>query len=220
LSSEDPKLWITFLIDQIQQLGWLSPFVLAIAHILCVAGCFPGSVMFEWAAGLVFGVSLGFILILISKSIGGGLGFLLGRNFFRKWVQEKLVDSPKLQKIFSLIGKDGWKIALFLRISPLPSWLNTYGLALTPISFKDFMIATILGSIPMIMQNVYVGSIVQNLSDPKPHGWLNIIAIGFMILSTIAFSRYLYNNYFEKILNEKKELSNNSNCQIETSPDQ
>lgn len=34
------------------------------------------------------------------------------------------------------MGKDTFKLAIMLRLSPVPSWVNNYGLSLTPISLR------------------------------------------------------------------------------------
>lgn len=41
------------------------------------------------------------------------------------------------------ISKEGFKFAVLLRLSPLPSWINTYGLALTNIPFPSYVAATL-----------------------------------------------------------------------------
>jgi hypothetical protein len=55
-------------------------------------------------------------LVFLSKSIGGGIGFLLGRYFFREWIEEKLKSYPQLQRLSGLIKDDGmclWFTLLF-----------------------------------------------------------------------------------------------------------
>lgn len=47
------------------------------------------------------------MLIIVSKSLGGGLGFLLGRSIFREWVVQKLKPYESLQQTFAMIGEDG-----------------------------------------------------------------------------------------------------------------
>ena len=80
------------------------------------------------------------------------IGFYLARNYFSEWVNEKVKKRGGMtQNIYTQINKNGFKAALMLRISPLPSWFCTYALAITTIELSDFAMATAVGSLPMIM---------------------------------------------------------------------
>lgn len=39
--------------------GWAAPLVLVLLHILGVLVCFPATILFEWAAGFLFGLYAG-----------------------------------------------------------------------------------------------------------------------------------------------------------------
>lgn len=58
------------------------------------------------------------------------------------------------------VEKDGWKFVLLARFSPIPSYVINYALAATNVRFfKDFLFPTIIGCLPMILQNTSIGSL-------------------------------------------------------------
>ena len=54
-------------------------------HALAVALCFPATIVFEWGAGFTFGVWRGAAIVAASKTLGGLLGFALGRTLLHSW---------------------------------------------------------------------------------------------------------------------------------------
>lgn len=138
-----------------------AAFVLA--HSVAVALCFPGAMLFELVAGFSFGVWRAIVLVLLAKLLGGVVGFALGRTVFRAWATRVVASNAKWEALFASIGDDGFQFALLLRLSPLPSYVGTYGLSLTPIRYSDFLAATVVGSVPFIANNVLLGSMARSI---------------------------------------------------------
>lgn len=60
------------------------------------------------------------------------------------------------------VEKDGWKFVLLARFSPLPSYIINYALSATDVGFfRDFLLPTIVGCLPMILQNVSIVSLAD-----------------------------------------------------------
>jgi hypothetical protein len=58
------------------------------------------------------------------------------------------------------VERDGWKFVLLARFSPLPSYIINYVLSATDVGFfRDFLLPTIIGCLPMILQNVSIVSL-------------------------------------------------------------
>ena len=73
-----------------------------------------------------------------------------------EWVQKN--------KHFHLLSKgveqDGWRFVLLARFSPVPSYVINYALAATKVRFLvDFLLPSIIGCLPMILQNTSLGSL-------------------------------------------------------------
>ncbi|KAL0385249.1 UNVERIFIED_CONTAM: hypothetical protein Sradi_2919200 [Sesamum radiatum] len=87
---------------------------------------------------------------------------VIGRLVFRssgsaaQWVEKN--------KYFHVLSKgverDGWKFVLLARFSPVPSYVINYALAATNVGFLvDFLLPTVIGCLPMILQNTSIGSL-------------------------------------------------------------
>lgn len=58
------------------------------------------------------------------------------------------------------VERDGWRFVLLARFSPLPSYVINYALAATNVGFLvDFLLPTVGGCLPMILQNTSIGSL-------------------------------------------------------------
>lgn len=158
------KRQITQVIAWTQTLGHVAPLVMFLLHSTAVIICFPFTVLFELGAGLLFGVFYGTLLVLLSKTVGNAIGFLTARYFLRDWIWKKISHHEIVKRIYENVGKDSWKFVLFLRLSPAPSWACTYGLGVTSIPFIPFIVMSVFGSVPMIVHNVYLGSVVQSVA--------------------------------------------------------
>ncbi len=50
-----------------QNSGPLGLAIFLLSHILLIILCFPGTILFEWGAGLLFGLGGGFAMVLTAK---------------------------------------------------------------------------------------------------------------------------------------------------------
>eukprot|EP01114_Cavostelium_apophysatum_P008969 TRINITY_DN22038_c0_g1_i1.p1 TRINITY_DN22038_c0_g1~~TRINITY_DN22038_c0_g1_i1.p1 ORF type:complete len:314 (+),score=22.11 TRINITY_DN22038_c0_g1_i1:127-942(+) len=148
----------------IESAGPFGPLLMFLCHCIAVIICFPGTILFEISSGFLFGL-WGIALVTISKGVGGLIGFMLGKTLLHDFVKSKFAGDKRWESIYDHIGKEGWKFAVLLRLSPLPSWVNTYGLSTTSIGTLPFFFATIFGSLPMIFQNVYLGTLLGSLAN-------------------------------------------------------
>ncbi|KAF8400106.1 hypothetical protein HHK36_015981 [Tetracentron sinense] len=58
------------------------------------------------------------------------------------------------------VERDGWRFVLLARFSPIPSYVINYALAATKVGFlADFLLPTVIGCLPMILQNTSIGSL-------------------------------------------------------------
>ncbi|KAM0027100.1 putative SNARE associated golgi family protein [Helianthus debilis subsp. tardiflorus] len=141
--------------------NWAIPVYVAI-HTVSLALCLPYAVFFEAGASLLFGFFPALLCVFSAKVLGASLSFWIGRLIFRssssatRWAHEN--------KYFHVLSRgverDGWKFVLLARFSPIPSYIINYALAATNVRFfKDFLAPTILGCLPMILQNTSIGSL-------------------------------------------------------------
>ncbi|KDP23232.1 hypothetical protein JCGZ_23065 [Jatropha curcas] len=140
---------------------WAMPVYVGI-HTLSLALCLPYAVFFEAGASLLFGFLPAVLCVFSAKVLGASLSFWIGRLVFRssssamEWVQRN--------KYFHLlcrgVERDGWRFVLLARFSPMPSYVINYALAATKVGFiVDFLLPTVIGCLPMILQNTSIGSL-------------------------------------------------------------
>jgi uncharacterized membrane protein YdjX (TVP38/TMEM64 family) len=97
--------------------------------------------------------------VLLSATIAACISFFIGRTVLRGWASKITNEWPKWKAIDGAIAKQGFKVILLLRLSPLlPFALSNYLYGITSVDFASFFAATFLGFAPGTMGIVYAGS--------------------------------------------------------------
>ena len=110
------------------------------------------------SSGYLFGLFPGYLTVLVSATIAAAISFKIGRTFLRDWAQGIASTSPKWRAIDSAVSKEGFKVVLLLRLSPLlPFAISNYLYGLTSVDFFSFITATFLGFAPGTFGLVYAG---------------------------------------------------------------
>ncbi|MDX2229632.1 MAG: TVP38/TMEM64 family protein [Leptolyngbyaceae cyanobacterium bins.349] len=173
---------------------WFSPLgivgipVFVFAYLLATIFGLPNIVLI-----LVAGALFGFVNGLIAASIGDTLGaiacFLLGRTVARERVQKWIRKNPQFASLDHAVGKQGWKILLLTRLSPLvPSSVLNYGFSCTKVSFWQYCFFTWLGMLPVLAAYVYLGSFgVALIKGGLTPGKLLVQGVGLGLAIAAAF---------------------------------
>ncbi len=165
-------LWLLpvrqYIIDVLQWtdgLGVWGPVVVALFYVVACVFFLPGSLI-TLGAGFVFKLWIGLITVWIGANIGACAAFLVGRTLARDWVARKVSGNPKFAAIDEAVGREGFKIVLLLRLSPVfPFNLLNYALGVTKVPFGSYALATLIGMIPGSVMYVYLGSAARSLAD-------------------------------------------------------
>src|SRR6266404_4657171 len=189
--------WLTNALDWIRGLGALAPVAFIAIYIVACVAFLPGSIL-TIGAGVIFGVVRGSIYVSIAATLGATAAFLVGRYFARDWVARKLEGNAKFKAIDEAVGREGWKIVLLTRLSPVfPFNLLNYAYGLTRVTLRDYVFASWMGMIPGTILYVYIGSISGDLARAgtasgggarTPAGWA-LDAVGF--IATVAVVVYV-----------------------------
>lgn len=114
--------------EYLQSAGKQGLTLFALADILLIVCCQPGSFFLELFAGFVFGVSVGTALIFAAKMCAALVCYVLGNVFFADWVSALLAKNATFDKFKKEAGsRQGFKLIVGLRLSPIPSYLCSYG---------------------------------------------------------------------------------------------
>ena len=182
------------LISYVQSFGTLASiifFILVIIEVIAVP--IPGLILYV-AGGILFGAFIGGTIALVGNIIGSSLAFGIARYYRMKHLEKKVVK--KERKIFNkFLGKYGIYSMFLLRINPLTSSdIFSYLAGLTKMPFKQFIIGTALGLLPLVYIQAYIG---EDIIGQNP-----LLLYLFVILSIIYLVVFLY--FLYSIFRKKK----------------
>lgn len=197
-----PKL--QSLLVWIRELG--TPGIVAYFALYIVATLVGLATPLTMAGGVIYGV-VGAVAIVSPASVTAAtIAFLLGRFVLRGTIEKKVAANPKFAAIERAVGKNGFKIVALVRLSPVfPFTLLNYGLGLTPVKLRDYVLASWIGMLPGTLLYVYLGSTLGDIGAifaggakaPPPegatffqlHGKSILLAVG--LVATIVVTTYV-----------------------------
>ena len=178
--------------NYVQGFGKIGPLVYIIMFSLVPLTLFPDSVL-AIAGGLIFGLFKGYIYTTIGALIGGTISFYISRYWGREVV--KKLTKEKLDKVEEMINNRGFIIIFILRLIPLlPYDVISYGAGLTAVKYKDFLLATLFGTIPGILVFTNLGAQTVNIGSSSFY-----ISVALLILLFII-SIFFKNKFISKEL--------------------
>ncbi|MDP3886300.1 FAD-dependent oxidoreductase [Hydrogenophaga sp.] len=139
-------------------LGFFGLYVLATALSL------PGAVILTLAAGALFGLVGGTLIVSFASSLGATLAFLASRYLLRDSVQARFGD--RLKAINDGMAKDGALYLFTLRLIPVfPFFLVNLLMGLTPIRTGTYYWVSQLGMLAGTLVYVNAGTQLAQLSS-------------------------------------------------------
>lgn len=127
--------------DAQQGMIYFSSFYI-LAEILAI----PAVPILTASSGYLFGTVQGTATCLFSAAIAASISFVIGKTLLRGYVEKVLSESPKFQSIDRAIEKEGFKLMLLLRLSPLfPFALSNYLYGASSIKFLPYFLGTLFG---------------------------------------------------------------------------
>lgn len=145
-----------------------SPFLVALGflliYVLVTALSLPGAAVMTIAAGALFGLVWGTVIVSFASSIGATLAFLVSRHLLQETVQQRFGD--RLKAINEGIEKDGAFYLFTLRLVPLfPFFLINLLMGLTPIRAVTFYWISQLGMLAGTLVYVNAGTQIAQLDS-------------------------------------------------------
>ena len=200
-------LWIKqsgffeFALSVMHKMGvWAVPAFLSVYVLSCLF-FFPSLIMTS-AAGILFPVPLAIILSLAGTTIGSVSALLIGRYGLRDVIQKAAGQNPQFQKLDEAIRREGWKIAVLARLTPVfPFSVGNYLFGASSIPAWLYGLTAFFGTIPSASVYSFLGHLYGNVSDKHertPLEW-GLLAVG--IIATLILSAYMkrfFNHMFEE----------------------
>jgi uncharacterized membrane protein YdjX (TVP38/TMEM64 family) len=217
-SGFNPQIWLRNALQWIDNLGGMGALAFILLYIIATVAFLPGSIL-TLGAGVVFGVVMGSVYVFIGATIGATAAFLVGRYLARGWVAKKIAGNAKFKAIDASVGREGLKIVLLTRLSPVfPFNLLNYAYGVTGVSLKDYVLGS-LGMIPGTIMYVYIGSLAGNIAtiatDAQPGNqaiqWaMRIIGLIATVSVTLYITKIARQALDAEILqpSEEDEMSN------------
>jgi len=128
---------------------------IALSILVALSGVLPS--FFITAANILFfGFWYGTFISFLGEAIGAGIAFILYRRGFKKGVEKKLYQYPKLKRLVYAEGRTAFYGVFALRLIPfVPSGLITFAAAIGKILFIPFLVASSLGKLPALLMEAY-----------------------------------------------------------------
>jgi uncharacterized membrane protein YdjX (TVP38/TMEM64 family) len=182
-------------LDWLEGLGALAPVFFIVTYVLTTVLFVPGFIL-TLGAGILFGVVLGTATVSIAATLGATAAFIIGRYLAREWVEQKIQGRPKFAAVDKAVAREGWKIVLLTRLSPIfPFNLLNYAFGLTRVSLGGYFLASWIGMLPGTLMYVYIGSLIGNLAllgtDERSRTTLEWIFYGAGLLVAVAVTFYV-----------------------------
>lgn len=180
--------WLIQLQSSIKNLGLFAPVAYALLYVATTVLLIPGSLLTIGAAG-IFSFWTALAVVLVGANLGALGAFLLTRTFLRERVAVWAASNPKFAALDRAIGREGFKMVLLVRLSPVfPFALLNYLLGLTTVRTSSYVLANLIGMLPGTFLYVYIGATARDALSAGASGvgaWqLALRVVG--LLATIA----------------------------------
>ena len=101
----------------------------------------------------------------MAKNIAAVICFFIGRTVAADTCKRLLKNNKHFKALQKTNQSSGWQLVLAMRLSPMPSYVVSYGSSILNVPFSSYMRATLVASAPFVVQNVYMGSLLEKVED-------------------------------------------------------
>ncbi len=134
-------------------------------YVAVTALSIPGAAVMTLAAGAVFGLFEGTLLVSFASSIGATLAFLLARFLLRDWVERRFAWAT--EKINAGVRREGGYYLFSLRLVPLfPFFVINLVMGLTRLRTWTFYWVSQAGMLPGTLVYVNAGTQLGRIEQP------------------------------------------------------
>jgi len=157
-----------------------------IVYVIVTGVSLPGAAVMSLAAGAVFGLLTGVILISFASTIGASIAFMISRYLFRETVEARFGSS--LRSINAGIKRDGAFYLFALRLVPaFPFFVINLVMGLTKIKLTTFYWVSQLGMLAGTI--VYINAGTQLAQIDSASGIFSpAIILSFILLALLPFA--------------------------------
>lgn len=189
--------WLAPVVLKLTDLGPWAPVLFVLIYIAAAVTLAPAFFL-TVAAGAMFGVWRGSVIVFIGASLGASAVYALASPLGRSSLMQRLTRDPRVAAVRAAVAGEGARVMFLLRLSPLvPYNILNYALALSGVRYADFVVA-LLGMIPAILMYTYYGKVVGDVAalaagvaPPRGREYYALLVVGLIaiIVSTTMITR-------------------------------
>jgi uncharacterized membrane protein YdjX (TVP38/TMEM64 family) len=171
---------------EVVEWGIWGPIIYMLAYAIGPSFLVPGAVM-TIAAGLAFGTGWGSLYSLIGADVGAVVAFGAGRWLGKSFVER--IVGERFREVLKKIARNGFQIIFYLRMVPVIPYnaLNLLAGA-SPIKFKDYFWASMIGMIPGTILFAFLGDALWHPMSPR--FFLAVLLIALSVLCGEIWRRW------------------------------
>jgi len=168
-----------------------------VAYVVASVTLAPAFIL-TFAAGAVFGLWRGTVLVYIAATLGSSAVFAIASPLSEARVLRWLRKDARVAAVRNAVVGEGAWVMFLLRLSPVvPFVFLNYALALSGVRYRDFMAASV-GMLPAIVMYVYYGKVAGDvaklaagIAPPRGPEYYTLLVVGLIatIVATTAVTR-------------------------------
>lgn len=182
--------WVSSILLWLAGIGPWGPVLFVLLYVVSAVTLAP-SFLLTVAAGAIFGVWKGSLLVFTGGVLGASAAYWVAIRLAGTRLLRRFDDEPKVAVVRASVAHEGVWVQFLLRLSPLvPYNLLNYALGLARVPFKDFVLA-LSGMIPAIIMYTYYGKVVGDVAKlavgvapPRGREYYMLLAVG--LVSTVV----------------------------------
>lgn len=138
------------------------------------------------AAGMVFGFVWGAVWAIVGAMLGASAGFAAVRLMGFAGVLDR---GPTIGRLVEKAERGGWRAVAVARLVPVPHSVVNTALALTNISWRDYLLGSFAGMLPMTFAQVAIGASGGEIADAQGKWMWACLLLAFGLAGSIALRR-------------------------------
>ena len=178
--------------------GLWAPVVYMLIYVVGVCLFVPGAVLTGLGA-VIFGPYWGFVYVWIGAMIGASAAFFIGRTLGREFAASLVGD--RLRRYDDTIERNGFATVLYLRLIYFPFTPMNFGMGLTKVHFRDYLLGTGLG----ILVGTFIFTFfIGTLKDVWASG-NGAELLSFKVFFSVAL--FVFSFFIPKFVNKARKTS-------------
>jgi uncharacterized membrane protein YdjX (TVP38/TMEM64 family) len=170
--------------DLILSFGALGPVVFALLYLIAVFLPYGTSAL-TIAAGLAYGPLWGAVLTLCTSLCVSLVPMTVARRLGREWAEDK-VGKTRLKKYADMINRNAFLVFFYLRLIPsIPYELQNYIAGVSRITYRQFVLASLLGLGPIILIMTFFGDALTHPGSSQ--FWLAAGIYAFVLFAPLVY---------------------------------